>query len=210
MALKVIGAGFGRTGTLSLKTALEMLGFSRCYHMVEVFREHPEHIPLWAAAHRGEAIDWQALYAGYSASVDWPSCNLWRELSEVYPEAKVILTTRDPRRWHQSVMRTIYASTMRTLASDDPDDKAGGEWIDSIIWQGVFGGRIEDEQHAIGVFETHVKTVIETIPAHRLLVMDGDYDWPALCEFLGCLVPQQPYPVSNSTDEFLAGGGAAK
>lgn len=106
-------------------------------------------------------------------------------------------------------MRTIHPSTMKSLASDEPDEKAGGEWVDTIIWQGVFGGRIEDEQHATGVFEAHVKTVIDTIPAHRLLVMDDCYDWPALCGFLGCAVPQEPYPVSNSTEEFLSGGGAA-
>ncbi len=209
MALQVIGAGFGRTGTLSLKTALEMLGFERCYHMVEVFRAHPEHIPSWAAAHAGEAVDWDALYDGYRASVDWPSCNLWRELATFYPRAKVVLTTRDPARWHESVMRTIYPTTVAYREGDDPARRAAGEWIDEIIWQGVFDGRIEDRRHAIAVYEAHVAEVVAALPAERLLVLDGRHDWPPLCDFLGCEVPEQPYPVVNSTEEFRAGGGAA-
>ena len=95
MALEVIGAGYGRTGTMSLKLALERLGFVKCYHMQEVFM-HPEHIPMWAAAHRGEPVDWAQLYEGYRASVDWPSCNLWQEHAALYPNAKIILSTRDP------------------------------------------------------------------------------------------------------------------
>ena len=109
MGLEVIGAGFGRTGTLSLKLALEQLGFAQCYHMFEVMN-HPEHVPLWRAAHRGEPTDWEALFAGYRAAVDWPSCNFWREQLDTWPDAKVILTQRDPERWYTSVMNTIWQS----------------------------------------------------------------------------------------------------
>ena len=106
MSIKVIGAGFGRTGTLSLKFALEKLGFDKCYHMMEV-QMHPEHVQIWRDLNRGIAPDWQALFAGYQASVDWPSCNYWREQMTAFPEAKVLLSRRDPDKWYASVMNTI-------------------------------------------------------------------------------------------------------
>ncbi|MGH8933214.1 MAG: sulfotransferase family protein [Egibacteraceae bacterium] len=103
--LEVIGAGFGRTGTLSLKTALERLGFGQCYHGIELMR-HPEHLPLWEAAVAGEP-DWAQLFAGYRACVDWPGVHFWRELVDAYPDAKVVLTVRDPRRWYASARNTF-------------------------------------------------------------------------------------------------------
>ena len=106
MSIKVIGAGFGRTGTLSLKFALEKLGFDKCYHMMEV-QLHPEHVQAWLEASRGTLPDWDRLFAGYQASVDWPSCNFWREQMRAFPEAKVILSRRDPEQWYASVMNTI-------------------------------------------------------------------------------------------------------
>ena len=106
MTIDVIGAGFGRTGTLSLKFALEALGLNKCYHMMEVMRNQ-SHVAQWRKAARGEAVDWNALYAGYQATVDWPSASFWRELREVYPEAKVILTLRDSQQWFTSVSNTI-------------------------------------------------------------------------------------------------------
>jgi hypothetical protein len=132
MPLEVIGAGFGRTGTLSLKFALERLGFVKCYHMMEVF-QHPEHLPWWADAHRGKRVDWERLYQGYRASVDWPSCNLWEEHAALYPNAKVILSTRDPESWYQSVMATIYPSSTRMRTADDPAMKAAGEWAYEVV-----------------------------------------------------------------------------
>ena len=110
MGLKVIGAGFGRTGTLSLKFALEKLGFDKCYHMMEIPLV-PEHIPLWRAAAAGQSVDWESLFEGYQAAVDWPSCNFWRQQLQVFPEAKVILTRRDPEQWYSSVMHTIWLSS---------------------------------------------------------------------------------------------------
>src|SRR5262249_33070515 len=106
MPLDVIGAGFGRTGTLSLKAALEELGFSRCYHMVEVLAT--DDARRWDAAARGEPVDWDRLFEGFRATVDWPACSFYRELLEKYPGAKVILTVRDPDRWYDSARQTIY------------------------------------------------------------------------------------------------------
>src|SRR5215212_7838314 len=115
MSLEVIGAGFGRTGTMSLKVALEQLGYGPCYHMVELF-EHPDHVERWEAAVRGEEpVDWEEVFAGYRATVDWPGAAFYKELSERYPEAKVILTVRDPDRWYESARNTIF--TLQDVAS---------------------------------------------------------------------------------------------
>ena len=107
MSLEVVGAGFGRTGTMSLKVALEKLGLGPCYHMVELF-EHPEHLPLWEAAVRGESLEWEGLFAGYRATVDWPGAAFYKELTQRYPEARVILTVRDPERWYESSKNTTF------------------------------------------------------------------------------------------------------
>jgi hypothetical protein len=106
MALEVIGAGFGRTGTKSLKAALEELGFDPCYHMSELFG-HPEHVELWEAAARGKSVDWNELLGGYRATTDWPACSFYEELMQSYPDAKVILTLRDPNRWYESTYNTV-------------------------------------------------------------------------------------------------------
>jgi len=201
MAIEVVGAGFGRTGTTSLKIALEKLGFDKCYHMFEV-RAHPEHVPLWAAAHRGEKVDWDALFAGYRATVDWPSCNLWRELAAFYPEAKVILTTRDPERWYESIMNTIYPSSMDAASSTDPTARAFGTWAVEIIWNRVFDGRMQDKAHVLDVLRRHEADVRASVPAGRLLVFDAAQGWAPLCRFLGKPVPEEPYPRLNTTDDF--------
>ncbi len=203
MALQVIGAGFGRTGTMSLKLALERLGFDRCYHMMEVF-EHPGHVPLWTAAHRGETIDWDDLFEGYLASVDWPSCNLWREQLNQYPDAKVVLSTRDPERWYQSVMSTIYPSSREARDSEDPQQAAFGQWVFDIIWDRVFSGKMEDKDHCIRMYRNHEKSVRDALSPEKLLVFEAGQGWAPLCEFLGCDVPNEDYPHTNTTAEFLS------
>src|ERR1700761_9233565 len=109
MSLQVIGAGFGRTGTMTLKTALEQLGLGPCHHMYEVIL-HPEQAPFWERATRGENVDWEEVFANYRSSCDWPSCAFYKELAERYPQAKVILTLRDPKAWFKSVSNTIMVS----------------------------------------------------------------------------------------------------
>lgn len=201
VALDVVGAGYGRTGTLSLKHALERLGFDGCYHMIEVMR-HPAHRAMWAAAQRGEAVDWDTLFDGYRAAVDWPACNFWQPLSEHYPESKVILSTRDPERWYESVRSTIYPSSMSRLSSEDATERSHGAWVSEIIWDGVFGGRLEDRDYAIAIYERHVETVRNSVPADRLLVFEAADGWEPLCAFLDRPVPDEPYPRVNTTKEF--------
>lgn len=200
--MKVIGAGFGRTGTLSMKAALEDLGFGPCYHMVEVF-DKPQHVALWQAAAEGQRIDWNALFAGYNATVDWPACNFYESLMQAYPEAPVVLNVRDPERWYESVTNTIYQAG-RALGDgpQPPQVQAFGRMIGTLIWGGTFGGQFEDKQHAIAVFNRHIAEVKERVPPERLLIFDVQEGWEPLCHFLGVAAPDKPFPRLNDTAAF--------
>lgn len=204
MDLKIIGAGFGRTGTHSLKLALEQLGFAPCYHMVEVF-SHPGHSELWEAAARGEAIDWNALLGGYRAAVDWPSCYFWREHAAMFPSAKVVLTERDPQAWYKSISRTIFEYMSRGVDATalDPIRRAQRNMGSLIVGEKTFGNRL-DKEHVLEVYRRHIETVKRAIPPERLLVYDVAQGWKPLCAFLGVDVPQEPYPMTNTTEEFRA------
>lgn len=210
--MKVIGAGFGRTGTLSLKVALELLGFGPCYHMTEVF-EHPEHAGLWQAAWRGEPVDWDAFLGDYGATVDWPACAFHAELMEEYPDAKVILTVRDPESWYRSVRNTIYEISVvvprRRLSR--PVFALMGLFFDismrvdmarEIIWDGTFDNRFEDKTYAMEVFDRHTEEVKRRVPPEKLLVHEVKEGWGPLCSFLGVEEPEEPFPRLNDTAEF--------
>lgn len=199
MALKVIGAGFGRTGTMSLKLALERLGFGKCYHMMEVVR-NPGYPSLWAAVLDGEP-DWDAVFDGYRSSVDWPAAAFYKEQMNRYPDAKVVLTVRNPESWYRSVSETIYP-----LSKLMPP--VWLMWLKRFrhvrrltfesIWDGTFDGRFEDRDHAIGVFNEHIEAVRRHVPPERLLVFDVREGWGPLCEFLGIAnVPDEPFPHVN-------------
>jgi sulfotransferase family protein len=209
MAIEVIGAGFGRTGTMSLKVALEELGFGPCYHMIELFG-HPEHVELWEAASQGKPVDWEELFSGYRATTDWPACSFYEELTERYPDAKVILTVRDPDRWYESTYNTIYgmrrmlsSPIFRLAAPFRPGLRRATQMNDRLIWEDTFGGSLEDRERAIEVFERHNEEVKERVPAEKLLVYEVKEGWEPLCEFLGVEVPKdKPFPHLNDTDTF--------
>lgn len=204
MSLKVLGAGFGRTGTHSLKTALEMLGLTPCHHMYEV-RKSPEQVKYWSAAVDGEPIDWDAVFEGFQAQVDWPASFFWKELSDHFPEAKVILTTRDPDAWYASISRTILpASAIGRTEDPDPAGRAGSELIYRLALQKIFDGRLDDKAYSLEVFRKHQEEVIAHFPPDRLLVLDVKQGWNPLCEFLGLSCPEVAFPSGNSTAEFLA------
>ena len=200
MALEIIGAGFGRTGTLSLKQALERLGFSKCYHMAEVMA-HPEHADLWRAAWRGED-PWERIFDGYAAAVDWPASAFWPRLMEVYPQAKVLLTVRDAERWYKSASDTIFRSMQDALRSQDPARRERLRMTQEIIVEGTFGGDLNDKANAIAVYEANVARVHEVVPADRLIVFDPKEGWPPLCDALDVALPDEPYPHVNTTGEF--------
>jgi len=195
--MQLIGAGFGRTGTLSLKIALEMLGFGPCYHMIEVFNKekNPTHLDLWDAVGRGEQIDWQELFKDYRATVDWPAATFYQELMACYPEAKVLLSVRDPEKWYQSAMDTIYTF-------GKPPDTQFANMVDNIIWEGTFGGRFPDKAAAMEIFQQHIAQVQQQVPPERLLVYQVQEGWAPLCNFLEVAIPDQPFPRVNDTESF--------
>ncbi len=195
MALSVIGAGFGRTGTESMKLALEILGRGPCHHMKEVLVD-PAQIALWRAAARGELPDWDQAFTGYNAAVDWPSAYFWRELSAYYPDARILLTVRDAESWYASMENTIF----KTLkASSDPDSVGV-----KMIGGSVFGGRLDDRAHAIAVYEKNIAEVQAAFPPERLLTYQLGDGWGPLCRFLGAPVPDAPYPRSNAGENFAS------
>jgi len=203
MSLKVIGAGFGRTGTHSLKIALEMLGFAPCYHMLEVFT-HPGHAEMWEAAGLGQAIDWNALLGGYKAAVDWPASAFWRSLLTLYPDAKVILTERDAEAWYKSISQTIF----EFMAGGDegiaePVLLAQRKMGRVVVAQNTFANRF-DKDHVIAVYKANSEAVKREVPKDRLLVFDSPDGWKPLCKFLNVPVPDVPYPLTNTTEEFRA------
>jgi Sulfotransferase domain len=208
MTLKVIGAGFGRTGTLSLKAALDELGLGPCYHMVEV-NARPEHDAMWLALARGEASDWRPMLKGYASTVDWPTTYFWKELAAANPQAKIILTLRDPEAWYRSAAATIFARMLEFEAlRADPDavDEARRrhmEMVNTIVVEKTFGGLL-DKAHAIQVFNAHNEDVRRSVPRERLLAYEPGEGWEPLCAFLGVPVPAAPYPKVNTTDDFVA------
>ena len=210
--LKVIGAGFGRTGTLSLKAALEELGFGPCYHMIELFHR-PQDVAVWEAAAKGEPIDWSRLFAGYQATVDWPSCAFYEELMKAYPDARIILTVRDPESWYESAKNTISRKPSRIsfLAARSFMTKAFSSLersrrrvIKAIVWQGTFDDKFDDRQHAITIFKQHNEDVKQRVPPEKLLVYEVKEGWEPLCAFLGVEVPRdKPFPHLNTRDDFI-------
>lgn len=204
MALDIIGPGFGRTGTNSLKIALEHLGFGPTHHMFEV-RDNPHLLTPWQAAARGEAMDFDAAFDGYRSQVDWPGARYWREMSSYYPNARVILTVRDPDDWFDSVQATIVQFMAGRGTYPDPHPNAVAEMAQELIVQQIFGGSLTDRRHAIQVFSDHIAEVKATIPPRRLLVFDVQEGWEPLCTFLGVDIPGISFPKLNSSRQFVDG-----
>lgn len=216
MSIEVIGAGFGRTGTMSLKAALEELGFSPCYHMTEVFA-NPDHVGFWETAvqrrSEGKPGDWQRVFRDYRAAVDWPAAAFYEELMEEYPDAKVILTIRDPDKWYESVRSTIY--TVQNVASSRlfslsallvprlRHTRRAALMVADLVWQHHFDGRFEDREHATSVFDRWNAEVRERVPPEKLLVYEISEGWEPLCEFLGVEAPEdRPFPHLNDAEAF--------
>ncbi len=194
MPLQIIGSGLGRTGTMSMKLALEQLGCGPCHHMIEVF-SHPETVPLWVEAAEGRP-DWDAIFQNYNAMVDYPGARYWRQLAEHYPAAKVLHTVRDPDSWFESTQATIFAPTAMS-ASPPPPLKAFFEAI-----TGDFAGRLADRAFMTDYFRRHTAEVEQAIAKDRLLIFESGEGWERLCAFLGVAVPDAPFPKANSRADF--------
>ena len=199
MSLRVVGAGFGRTGTLSLKRALEELGFGPTYHMQEVMRR-PSHVAKWLRYARTGEVVWEDVFSEFASGVDFPVSCVWDRLAAHYPDAKVILTVRDPQTWWASTASTIYR--MRTMFPPwvmrlVPTTRRWIEMTDALVWDGIFDGRFADRDHAVAVFERHVAHVRATCSPERLLVFDVAEGWEPLCAFLEVPTPSTPFPRLN-------------
>lgn len=199
MSLKVIGAGVGRTGTYSLKLAINQIGLGPCHHMEEVLHNMATQVPLWSAAASG-APEWSRIFSGYRSTVDWPTACFFRDLAKEYPEARFVLTVRDPKRWADSFGATIY----KLLGSIDQAPQEKQAWLrmasEVIAMTGFPPGLDRDE--LAQAFISHNRAVKEAIPADRLLEFEVKHGWQPLCDFLDVPVPDIDFPRTNHREEF--------
>lgn len=216
MSLRIIGAGFGRTGTQSLKTALEYLGYQPCYSMTDVVLSRPGwndgHLDAWhSLVCEGRSMDWVGLFARYEACLDAPTHYFFREIAEAFPDAAVVLTIRDPQRWFES-WRTLQETSerVRVATQQDPRMRKWGELM-QVLRGRAFGDAV-DQEAVIRVFEKRIEEVKATIAPERLLVFDVHQGWGPLCAFLGQPTPEIPFPHVNdretlkqAAEAFLAG-----
>ena len=198
MEISVVGAGVGRTGTHSLKLALEQLLEGPCHHMVEILGD-PTQVPAWTDAVEGRPVDWSAMLANYRAIVDWPGGSFWPELSAAFPDALVLLSVRDPEDWYRSASSTIF------LAFDKLPPEMG-PWMNTFrqVMRERFCDQFDDATAMIDAFERHNAAVRREVPAKRLLEWTPADGWDPICERLGLPVPAEPFPVTNTTSEFRA------
>lgn len=196
MALRVIGAGLGRTATFSLKFALEHLGLGPCYHMSEVFAGGRRNVPLWLDVIGGKP-DWDEVFAGFESTTDYPACTYWRELAEHYPEAKIVLTVRDANSWFDSVTETIFSPAMQNSLAGSPLEAM----MRGAIFEQFDGGDILDRAFMTDWFVHRNQEVRDALPPERLLVFSPKEGWEPLCAFLGVPVPDCPFPRVNNRDE---------
>ncbi len=212
MMLKIIGTGLSRTGTMSLKDALEILTGEPCYHMVELFL-NPERLHLWEEAEQKQHTDWDALFKGYGSAVDLPTTKYYAQLLEKYPDAKFVHTDRDPDSWYESAAGTIFSPTspiikeLRTIF-ESKDRSTNWSRLRAIrfsresVREEMFRGQTMDKSSAINVYNEHNKNVKATIPSDQLLVFRIEDGWEPLCDFLNMEVPRESFPHNNKRDAF--------
>ena len=198
MTLQVVGAGVGRTGTYSLKLALEQLLGGRCHHMFEVVRD-PAQMAGWSDAIYGRPVDWSALLGSFSAVVDWPGASFWPELLAANPDALVILSVRDEEEWYQSASNTIFTGLDRP--SQEP-----GSWLAAVrtLLKDRFCDQFKDPAAMRAAFSRHNDAVRARVPAEQLLEWRATDGWIPICSRLGLAVPEGPFPLTNTTSEFQA------
>ncbi len=207
--MKVIGVGFGRSGTMSLKHALEEVGAGPCFHMIDLIR-NPDKVDPWHdAAVKGEP-DWEAMFAGYESTIDWPGCTFWRELIEVYPDAEVLLNYRDFDGFYKSCQNTIWAIKQAAqkgeLAQDanrPPPSPKLWQVIGALIWEQDFEGRFEDKEFIRGLYHDRIEEIKQTVPAERLTLFELGVDgWKTIGDMLEVETPDGNFPHLHDTDEF--------
>lgn len=209
--MRVIGAGLPRTGTLSQKVALEMLGLGPCYHMVNVLGDLDQ-ADLWRRALEGEG-PWKEIFDGFQATVDWPSAFFYRELMDVYPDARVLLSVRAADSWERSMRQTIWGVLYGDILIRHLSTARGhvdSQWHGYIemmkeMWEhsGLMpGGENTGSEQMQAAMERYNEEVQQTVPSDRLLVWSPGDGWQPLCQFLEVPVPEAPFPHLNDANEF--------
>jgi hypothetical protein len=199
MALDVIGAGLGRTGTLSQKSALELLLGGPCHHMVELLTR-PEQLGLWDRILRGDHTDWEGVFAGYRAAVDFTSACYFLELTTAYPHALVLLSLRDTEEWWESFRRTVVETLIDEPEEGDPWERAMTpvRTLTIDLLASRFTPEWTDENACKAAYERHNAAVRKTIPADRLLEWRAGDGWDPICDALGVPIPPEPFPTATS------------
>jgi sulfotransferase family protein len=200
--LRVIGAGLPRTGTHSLRVALKQLLGGECYHMSYVFERENVDVPQWQNAVDSKPVDWDSVLEGCTATCDWPSSVFWREQAEMCPDALIVLSVRDdPEVWWRSADRTVWPVLRNGLPG-----QAGNDWhlMVRALAQRLFGDGWSDHDVATAGYERWNADVVRSAPADRLLVWNAKQGWAPLCERLGLDVPDEPFPVTNTSEEWAA------
>lgn len=198
--LNVLGLGYPRTGTMSLKHALEILGFGPCYHMIEVF-DRPQDIDLWYSA-LDDVRPWDELFDGFQATADAPGCYFWRQLIEQYPTARCILTIRDSNSWYDSFVSTVYQAVTHPERAPDDQHRRVQHLADKLILKTMLQGQSTSREAAIALYEQHNESIQQAIPPEQLLIFDVSQGWPPLCRFLEVPEPSVEFPKANSRAEF--------
>lgn len=210
--MKVIGVGFGRTGTMSLKAALEQLGAGPCFHMIELLvgERSGQALEQWTKVAAGEQ-DWQEVFDGWESTVDWPAAARWREICDAFPDAPVLLNVREFDGWYRSMQNTIRAAKVTPPDQLAPDANRPAPnpalWgvIDTLIWQGDFQDRFEDRDWVRRMYDARIEEIKATLAPERLTVWELGVDgWEPLAAMLGVPVPQEPFPRLHDTAEFRA------
>ncbi|MBO0853716.1 MAG: hypothetical protein J2P18_08110 [Nocardia sp.] len=203
--MKVLGVGFGRTGTSSISGALRQLGFGPCLHMFDIIGDERQS-RRWLAAFENGVDDWDSLLAGYNSTMDWPGSFFWRDLITTYPEAKVILTRRDEDAWLTSFSNTllpIWKNVRQSKFDEFPDHMQTTARMIQRLANGVFGPLLDDSEKMKAAYNQHNADVVDAVEANRLLVFDAKQGWDPLCEFLEVPVPDTDFPHVNDTRSFL-------
>ena len=201
--LKVIGAGFGRTGTHSLSAALETLGFGPCYTLLDI-NKNIDHYSLWQQALDGQSINWKSLFQNYRAAVEWPTISFLPQILHQFPKAKVILTLREPNSWYESASSTIFPGLEASAKHPDPEIRTRSNLKRRLILEHVFSGNYWDKSHAIHVYQSHIRQVEQLVPPHQLLKYEVSEGWLPLCSFLAVSEPNEPFPRKNDRSSFLS------
>ena len=209
--MKVIGVGFGRSGTMSIKQAIEDLGAGPCFHMIDLIR-NSDKVPAWHDAAVKGNVDFDAMFAGYDATIDWPGCTFWRELLEAYPDAPVLFNYRDFDGWYRSMTNTVWALRQAAQKGELKPDASRPQpspelWqvIGTLIWERDLEGKFDDEAAARKIYEGRIETIRSEVPADRLTEFElGSAGWPEICGMLGVEEPDHEFPHLHETNEFRA------